>query len=378
MPHGQLNYDQIRSGSVALKASNYTVVESDAFKLLAFNPSGSPLTTYTATLPAAPASLRSATWWVAISNYGGGVVNVSPNGKNLDGSASSLSLTAGESVVVQTDGINYYTQRGISTAGAGTLLQTNGVNNASQTALNLVSGTNITLTNTSGGNVTIAAAGGSAGVTTSNYQLYDGTHYFAWPPSYQCTVPLAANFSWLNQASAVENASGGQLQLVSSTAGSSVNSRIQTIGTNTKATAVIVPVLEQGGPTSQNPNAGIIFYESSSGHVLMFLIGFNNSTTPQVGIWYFTAPGTFNAVLTTVSLDQEYWPRLTYVMLQLQISGSNLLFNISPDGGATFINVRTEAKTAHFTTGPDNWGYTVIGESTANLTYNNLLSWVTQ
>lgn len=160
MPHGQLNYDQIRSGSVALKAANYTVVESDAFKLLAFNPSGSPLTTYTATLPAAPSGLRSATWWVAISNYGGGIVTISPNGKNLDGAAGSLSLTAGESVVVQTDGTNYFTRRGIG--GSSLLLQTNGANNGNQTKLNLVAGTNVTLTDSGTGNVTVAASGGAA------------------------------------------------------------------------------------------------------------------------------------------------------------------------------------------------------------------------
>jgi hypothetical protein len=44
-------------------------------------------------------------------------------------------------------------------------LQTNGTNNGSQTLLNLVAGTNVTLTN-SGGNVTIAASGGSGGIQT--------------------------------------------------------------------------------------------------------------------------------------------------------------------------------------------------------------------
>lgn len=42
-------------------------------------------------------------------------------------------------------------------------LQSNGTNNASQTALNLVPGTGISITNSSGGNVTITATGGGGG-----------------------------------------------------------------------------------------------------------------------------------------------------------------------------------------------------------------------
>ncbi|MGH7442574.1 MAG: hypothetical protein ACREKE_07885 [bacterium] len=54
--------------------------------------------------------------------------------------------------------------------GGGTItLQTNGTNNISQTALNLVAGTNVTLTNTSGGNVTVAASGSGSGYTASSW-----------------------------------------------------------------------------------------------------------------------------------------------------------------------------------------------------------------
>lgn len=47
-----------------------------------------------------------------------------------------------------------------------TTFKTSGVNNSSQTTLNLVAGTNVTLTNTSGGNVTIAASGGGGSYPT--------------------------------------------------------------------------------------------------------------------------------------------------------------------------------------------------------------------
>ncbi|MGH9406769.1 MAG: hypothetical protein ACRD3D_13155 [Terriglobia bacterium] len=50
--------------------------------------------------------------------------------------------------------------------GSGVTLQTNGVNNASQSLLNLVAGSNITLTNT-GGNVTISSSGSGSGLPST-------------------------------------------------------------------------------------------------------------------------------------------------------------------------------------------------------------------
>jgi hypothetical protein len=58
--------------------------------------------------------------------------------------------------------------------GAAITLQTNGVSNASQSTLNLVAGSNVTLTNTSGGDVQIAAAGAGA-VVFSDAEIPTGT-----------------------------------------------------------------------------------------------------------------------------------------------------------------------------------------------------------
>ena len=68
---------------------------------------------------------------------------------------------------------NYGRVIGVSTttfSASGITLQTNSVNNASQVLLNLIAGTNITLSN-SGGNVTINASGGSGGILTANNGL---------------------------------------------------------------------------------------------------------------------------------------------------------------------------------------------------------------
>jgi hypothetical protein len=53
---------------------------------------------------------------------------------------------------------------GTGGGGGGATFQTNGVNNTSQSLLNLVNGTNVTITNPSGGNVNVASSGGGAGV----------------------------------------------------------------------------------------------------------------------------------------------------------------------------------------------------------------------
>ncbi len=78
---------------------------------------------------------------------------------------SSTALTSGQCI-----GYNGTNILGVTCgSGAGTTLETNGTNNSSQTALNLVAGSNVTLTNTSGGNVTIAATGGGSGNLPSSW-----------------------------------------------------------------------------------------------------------------------------------------------------------------------------------------------------------------
>ena len=68
------------------------------------------------TLPASPPS---STWWIAVEDVGAGNLTISPNGLNLDGSASSLGITQNQGVLIYTDGTNYFTERGISGSGGG-------------------------------------------------------------------------------------------------------------------------------------------------------------------------------------------------------------------------------------------------------------------
>ena len=101
-------------GGATPKTANYTAVAADCGTLLTFN-SGSALTL---TLPATPPPIGTAPtnlWKVAVSNIGAGLLTINPNGLNIDGSASNLTLNQGFGFDIYTDGTNYFTVRGAVT-----------------------------------------------------------------------------------------------------------------------------------------------------------------------------------------------------------------------------------------------------------------------
>lgn len=102
-------------GGVNAQTANYTAVSGDNGKLISFNSSSS----VTLTLPsAAPSS----SWFVAVENIGSGTLTVSPNGLDIDGSSSNLTLSQNSGFLVYTDGTNYFTMRGAAAgSGSGTV-----------------------------------------------------------------------------------------------------------------------------------------------------------------------------------------------------------------------------------------------------------------
>src|ERR1700679_3847266 len=94
-------------GTAVVKTGNYTAVLTDSVNLLAFEDASA----VTLTLPSTPPSSQ---WTLAVQNVGAGALTISPNGLNLDGSASSLVLQQNSGVLIYTDGTNYFTERGVS------------------------------------------------------------------------------------------------------------------------------------------------------------------------------------------------------------------------------------------------------------------------
>ncbi len=87
-------------GSVVAKTANYTILSGDSGTVFTF--SGSSLTaSLPATAPAEP-------WQVAILNLNSSPLTVSPNGRTLNGSSSAIMLAQNQSVVVWSDGTNYF------------------------------------------------------------------------------------------------------------------------------------------------------------------------------------------------------------------------------------------------------------------------------
>lgn len=96
------------TGGVNVLATNYTATASDDGQLI----SNSTASTFTVKLPAASPYLG---WWTAFQNSGTGTIIVNPNGLNLDASASNVTLSQNQGILVFTDGVNYFTERGFGT-----------------------------------------------------------------------------------------------------------------------------------------------------------------------------------------------------------------------------------------------------------------------
>jgi len=94
-------------GGVNEQVTDYTALATDSGKLIAMNKT----TAVTLTLPAAPPS---ASWWIAVENVGAGALTIDRNGLNIDGAAASLTILRNAGLLVYTDGVNYFTSRGIS------------------------------------------------------------------------------------------------------------------------------------------------------------------------------------------------------------------------------------------------------------------------
>lgn len=97
-------------GGVDVQTAAYTIVANDAGKIVVYN--GSVAATFN--LPASPPS---STWGVFVANISSHALTLSPNGLNLDGSASSLLLPPNTGIYVSTDGSNYFTVRGLNYQG---------------------------------------------------------------------------------------------------------------------------------------------------------------------------------------------------------------------------------------------------------------------
>ena len=104
---GTLTAAQNGFGVVGPLPTSYNAQNSDSGKDVVFNSSYS---SYTYLLQASGVATN---WTVFVQNVSAGTLTINPNGLNLDGVGTSLTLSQTQGIVIFWDGSNYWTERGM-------------------------------------------------------------------------------------------------------------------------------------------------------------------------------------------------------------------------------------------------------------------------
>lgn len=209
---------------------------------------------------------------------------------------------------------------GATGSATGIILQTNGTNNSSQAALNLVPGTNVNITNTSAGNVSISAdvlatvkCDGTTNDTTAlNTALAIAGNYVRLPPGTTCivnNVSVSANGVTLDGAGAtLSTATGTSGIVVAATANNDTVRNLTVNGNSHNAVTALVQCTGATNCTVQNVN----MTAAGTGGTANFAGGFvsDNSTSTltggqitQISGYCAQAVGTGNLVVTSVFIS---------------------------------------------------------------------------
>jgi hypothetical protein len=185
--------------------TTYTVVNGDRGKAVTLS-NASPVAV---TLPQAGSGGNFATGWYAdFMNIGAGLVTITPTTSTING-AVSMTLGQYQHVRIISDGTNYFA---LSTP----TFATNGTPNIVQNLLNLVAGSNITLTPDSSGDVTINAATTGGGATATLQSVSRTTASLAPGASEVGTLTMAKLFTLMTAQ--VTNSVPARIQLYSTAA----------------------------------------------------------------------------------------------------------------------------------------------------------------
>lgn len=339
-------------------------------------------------------------WSVWLENLGAGTVTITPATSTIDG-AATLTLTTNQGVQLFSDGTNYFTQRGRSTAvgsvNSGTLGQ-GGYYAAAGTSISGFSVTGIpnfrdgvgapiaavaanvtSLFSGCSGTQYLGADGACHAATLGNLAvsgacLTDGTNNYLMPLLRSITAAANTTFAWVNQNTATVATSGCGVQMTAPlTAGDQVEARCSNPPMTTSFTviAAFIPGIQpitSGGNT--NNRAFVAFRESATAKLVLYSLTADNTSNTPWNRQNYTNPTTFSAQASDVipfatnpagstNVGQTLWPFFWGpVWVRLVYDGTNLLYSYSYDQGVTFVQLRSESKTAFFTTAPDQvcWG----------------------
>lgn len=200
----------------------------------------------------------------------------------------------------------------------------------------------------------------------SFYQFrYSGSAWIPWGPLFPMTLPVLADFTWVNQGSATAAQTYGAIQL-STPATSGYDMKILKKAAPstpyTITTAVIPNVVNQN-----YPNCGLLFRQSSDGKINAFRIVGQTNQCYLSGVKYTNAT-TYSADYTpSVNIDR---PPLLW--LRISDNGTNRICSWSLDGHQ-FMTMHTVGRTDYLTA--DEVGFFVESQNSTWGCDMTLLSW---
>ena len=296
MAHGQLYYNQIRSGGARVKTASYTAVDADAFSLIVFNSASA----VTFTLPAPPTSNL---WNVRVLNIGAGTVTLAAGSLTYNGSATMPTFATEVGATIYTDGSNYFGLAEGGSGGGSGVTSIDGITGA----VTLKQGTNVTISDNtpSAGDIQIAASsGGGAGVPWATF-----------------TDPTTVSFSWMNQGSATVTTRTKSLYLLAP-AISGDNIRGQQIAAPTAPWSVTACLVPQQFNVNYNQ---VGLYVSDGTKIQFFILAANG----LVALNDYSNPTTYAG---TQVFSANLGAPLPFLFLKIYYDGTTLYFYWSVNG----------------------------------------------
>lgn len=199
----------------------------------------------------------------------------------------------------------------------------------------------------------------------------DGAAWDNFGPLLALNEPKQYSWSWVNQDTATVDDSKGVIFLENTTS----NGNLQGLNLRVKSAPAVLPYTIVTAilplfPLAITAGVGVCFRENSSGKLLAVEL-FMNTYFPGITVIRCTSP---TAVAATVVAEYPaYWTSFSGCWLvRLIYTGTNVTISLGSDG-YNWRQIYTEAKTASFTTAPDQVGFYVNPYNQAAAM--TLLSW---
>lgn len=181
---------------------------------------------------------------------------------------------------------------------------------------------------------------------------------------------VAAEFSWVNQGSATDTVTGGVARLVCPGQSQNIRARMKSFpSSDFTVTALVLPIMR----TIADAEAGIIFREAGTDKWQAIRLAHDNII--YVSNW--TAANAFaaNQFTGAAAASSFAWSFAWALWLRVRYDGTNVVYSYSFDG-VHWVQALSEAKTARFTTAPDQVGYFVNDRTGGVQQEMSVLSWL--